>query len=117
MALLQIKKKKKVIGAFLPLDLIEYMTLYCMGYGGSNSKLIEGLLIDWKDGTNFSDEDFINAIVERAKEEFEIRKKKNVRYSLKSFVKELGAELIEKGITKDELVKPILSKLLNEKED
>ena len=109
-------QRKKVIGAYLPQPLIDYMTLYTLAYGKSNGALIEKLLEEWKKITKFSDATFFKAIAARALKEFEVQRKINRELNFETFLPVLKEELREKKVC-DEHIKEIFKILENAKKE
>jgi len=111
-------QKKKVVGAYLPQSLVEYLTLYMLAHGKSNRALIEELLTEWKETTNFPTSYFIDTIVTRVLKEWDALKERNKAQSFKTFLESLKNELRTKGV-KDEHIKTISKMITNatKKED
>jgi signal recognition particle GTPase len=106
-------KVKKVIGAYLPLSLIEFITLYALDLGASNASIIEEQLNYLKlkkenEGVNLNY--LIDSLVQTAKMEYQETVIKNETVNSRTFFIQLKKELSVKDIT-SEVIEEIIKKV------
>jgi len=90
----------RVVGASLPLQTHNYITLYTLAKGMSKTKILKNLLDDWMSSQKESEEELIAKIIHRANAQWRIekaRKRSGKPYNL--FIKDLEEELLYKGLS------------------
>ena len=112
---------KKVIGAYLPLDLLEYLTLYAISTRSSSASTIENLLNTWKhkmENEGISIEILIDSTIDEGINSFKRIKAENgdigINFSFDEFITEMDLELRKKKIT-EPIIKKIIKGVKNEK--
>lgn len=109
--------KKKVVGAYLPLPLIEFLTMYSLCTDTSNAKVIEQLLFNWKkyhENIGLELSGLIDGLIPKVDEAWKALKVANKNARLSSFKRELRKELNNRGISMDTIDK-VLNHFKNEK--
>jgi hypothetical protein len=98
-------------GASLPLPLHNYMVLFTLAKGTTKSKVLTKLITDWIDRQKEKnpEDKLINTIIVRINTK---RKEQKESKSFDKFKKDLHQELIDKGLTEEQVIK-----ILNEIED
>lgn len=104
---------KKVVGAYLPLLLIEFMTLYAMDLSVSNASIIVDLLEAMKLDKEKQgvDKDFLTESL--AMKAVAVFKSKDNKKDLKTFIADLKKELSKKELS-EETVNSLLTIIKNE---
>ena len=95
--------EKRVVGAYLPHSLIQFITLYALSKGMSISNLVEKVLLDLKMDLNYEEEEMLISIGKTCTETWRKEKQKTSKYTLSSFLGDLERELKSKKIEKSHI--------------
>ena len=115
MAVLKTEYKKKtpqeskLVGAQLPRQVSDYLTLLCLAHGITKSIVVRNAMQEWYDNQTETEEQLIKLIIKRAKEQ---QKKwaESPDLSTGLFKRKLQIDLQHKGISKQH-IKTILTAL------
>lgn len=98
-------KGKKLIGAYLPLSLTQYLHLHCMAHEKSISTIVEEILIQWVSDQQHDTEQLTEMVTNRA---LKLYKEVDTDKLKKKFIAALSDQLTRKGISQktiDEILK------------
>lgn len=109
------KTEKKLIGAYIPLWLNEYLSLFCLANGYTKSDIIVQLLDVWaaKKSDKVKVRSLVNQVAERLRVEWREARVKDPPTTFDQFKEEVKKELEERGVRPTN-IKAILKKLTKE---
>jgi hypothetical protein len=102
--------QKKVVGAYLPLPLVQQLALYAIVVEGSPSTVIEELVSEKMQSNNLSKEKLIDAVADCLVRSWLVYTKEFPKKSYKTFLKSVETELVKKMLDED-TVKQIIEKI------
>jgi hypothetical protein len=108
MSILNVKSKRsnyKLVGVSMPSPYHNYMSLYSIAKKTSKSAILAGLIEEWcKEMTSHKSEtQLIVLIAKEINAKWKIEKITNKRKNFDFYKSRLEAELVKKGITKDQI--------------
>lgn len=101
-------ERKRLVGVHLPMSLYNQLSLYSIAKATPKSTLFRGLIEEWLEAEQLSEEELLGEITERVKRSWRRRKKKHPRANFSDFLNELKQELTSKGLTVPQ-IKQVLS--------
>lgn len=106
------KEGYKLVGAYLPPRMHNYMTLYALAKGSTKTELVQKLINDWlgQQILNEPDKDLVALVVQRANVQWKVEKTVNKNITFSQFKDMLRDELLKKGLRENH-VKTILAEL------
>lgn len=100
----------KLVGAFIPLPIFDYLNLYLVAYNHSKTKLIRGLIINWieKKRKQIPKRLLIIQITEKEQELWNFEKIRNVPFS--EHIEKITNKLTKKGIN-PQIIQEIINQI------
>lgn len=104
------KEETKLVGAEVPTDLFNYLTLFCVVDRRSKTSIIRPLIEDWakEAQTKFTEKQLIDLAAKMGYESWLNRKRKKQLFTVA--IKQLQKELLKKGVS-EKLVLKIIKKI------
>jgi hypothetical protein len=117
MSILHKKSKRetdgyKLIGAYLPPRMHNYLTLYALAKETTKTKIIQKLIDDWvgQQILHEPDRDLVALVIQRANIQWKVEKTVNKNITFSQFKELLREELLKKGL-REVHIKTILAEL------